>query len=160
MSAIASFVQIPRNAVEGLRLAATPRKKLFGGMRDTYPDYLQQNGQSIAEYKWSGYVLATLRVYLQQRHDIDLMHSAYDELSSFLTHARATTCFIFTDTHKKAYLAKFDPPFSEEELRDYYNEFNATHEDQVGKAMLDGIRSLRQCLNALDDKSVVVFSIG
>jgi hypothetical protein len=160
MSAIASFIQIPKAAIEELRLATTPQKKILEGMRDAYPDYLQKNGQSVAEYEWSGYVLATLLVYLQQQHHIDLMHSEYDELSKFLTNERGATHFIFTDSHKKAYLEKFDLPFSEEELCSYYNEFNATHEDQAGEPMLDGIRSLRHCLNAIVDQSVVVFSIG
>jgi hypothetical protein len=160
MSAIASFIRIPKTAIEGLRLAATPPKRLFGRARDTYWDYLRQNGQEVAKYMWSGWVFGPLLVYLQEREQIDLEHSAYDELATFLTKARGVSHCILTSEHRKTYLAKLEMPFSEEALRDYYNEFSGTHEAEVGKPMLDGIEALRQSLNAVDDKSVVVFITG
>lgn len=100
MSAIASFIKLPKAALDGLRAAAVPKKRHFGAPRDLYPDYLQQHGQEVADYKWSGHVLATLLVCLQKQHQIDLMKSEFDELSTFLSQSRGATCFILTDTHK------------------------------------------------------------
>ena len=88
------------------------------------------------------------------------MRSDFDELSAFLTLERGSTHFIFTQAHKRAYLAKLDPQsFSEEKLRDYYNKHNAIHDPQAGRQMLDGVKLLRESLAALNDGSVVVLSI-
>jgi hypothetical protein len=160
MSAIASFIKLPKTALDGLRDAAIPKKRLFGSPHDTYHDYLRQHGQEVADYKWSGYVLATLLVCLQEQHQIDLMHSEYDQLSTFLTKSRGNTHFIFTDSHKQAYLPKLDGGFSEQSLCDYYNKFNGSAETEAGKPMLDGVCAFRQSVSTLDEGSVVVFGIG
>lgn len=159
MSAIASFILMPRSAIDGLRDAATPKKRWFGKPKDMYYDFLAQHGRAVAQYEWSGYILATLLPYLQEQH-IDLMHSDFDELSTYLTQKRGATHFIFTDAHKKAFLTKLGGQFSEDALRDYYNEFNETQEPTAGKPMLDGIRAMRQSVIAMDGDSVIVFSIG
>lgn len=49
--------------------------------------------------------------------------------------------------------------FSEEALRDSYNEFNEVDEPDSDRPMLDGIRSFARCLDAVEDGSVVVFGI-
>ena len=85
MSAIASFTNLPKSALEGLRKAAA------GG---TDYDYLSTNGRAVAEYRWSGYVLATLLPYLEEKHQSDLMKS--EELAAFLTNTTRATHFIFT----------------------------------------------------------------
>jgi hypothetical protein len=160
MSAIASFIKLPKAALDRLREAAVPKKRLFGGQRDTYPDYLRQHGKEVADYNWSGHVLATLLVYLQKQHQIDLMKSEFDELSTFLSKSRGATYFILTDAHKQAYLLTLGGEFSEQTLCDYYNTFNGSAETDVGRPMLDGVRAFKQSLDTLDEKSVVVFSIG
>jgi hypothetical protein len=45
-------------------------------------------------------------------------------------------------------------------MRQYVNEFNATNEDEIGHAMLDGVRALHASLGQIDDGSAVVFTIG
>src|SRR3954469_13348038 len=141
MSAIATFTQLPKTALDELRRAATP---------GTYDKFLEQRGRKVADYKWSGYVLATLLPYLEEQHQIDLMHSEQDELAGFLTDTLGSTHFIFTQAQRQAYLDKLAPElFSEQRLRDYANEFNATDEPEAGQPMLDGIRALRQSLSAL-----------
>lgn len=160
MSAIASFILIPKSAINGLRDAASPKKGWFGPPKDTYHDYLAKHGREVANYDWSGYILATLLVYLQQQQ-IDLMRSDQDQLSKHLTQTRGATHFIFTSAHKQAYLSKLIPEsFSEPELRNYYNQFNACNEPEAGTPMIDGICAIQQGLQALDDNSVIVFSIG
>jgi hypothetical protein len=57
MSAIARFIKMPLSAIDGLRKAAIPQKRLFRGTIDLYNDYLRQHGQEVAQYRWSGYVL-------------------------------------------------------------------------------------------------------
>ena len=151
MSAIASFVKLPKSALEGLRNAAA------GG---TDHDYLSANGREVAEYRWSGYVLATLLPYLEEKHQIDLMKSEYDELAAFLTKTTGATHFIFTPGQRTAFLNRLEPKsFSEEEVRQYFNEFNATNEQEIGRAMLDGVNALHESLGQIEDSSVVVFSI-
>jgi hypothetical protein len=152
MSAIASFIKVSNSALEGPRTAA--------GSGTDY-DYLTANGREVAEYGWSGYVLATLLPYLQEKHQIDLMKSEYDELAAFLTNTTGATHFIFTPGQRAAFLNRLEPKlFSEEDMRQYFNEFNATNEQEIGRAMLDGVIALHESLGQIEDSSVVVFSIN
>jgi len=151
MSAVASFTKLPKTSLDGLRQATAQ-----GG----FDRYLQQHGKSVADYEWSGYILATLLPYLDEQQ-IQLMNSEHEELASFLSQTLQATCFVFTDAHRQAYVSRLAPEsFSAQQLGDYYNEFNATDEPDAGQPMLDGIRALRQSLNALDADSVIVFCIA
>jgi hypothetical protein len=150
MSAIASFTKLPKTSLEGLRQATAQ-----GG----FDRYLQQHGDSVADYEWSGFILATLLPYLDEQQ-IQLMNSEHDELATFLSETLQATCFIFTDAHRQAYVGKLAPEsFSAQKLGEYYNEFNATDEPDSGQSMLDGIRAFQQSLSALDGDSVIVFCI-
>jgi len=150
MSAIASFTKVPKTSLEGLRQATAEGE---------FDDFLEQHGTVAAEYDPSGYILATLLVYLDQQQ-IHLMKSDFNDLATFVGKTLQATCFIFTDTHRQAYANRLAPPsFSDQALRDYYNNFNATNEPEIGEAMVDGIRALQQSLTALDGDSVVVFRI-
>jgi hypothetical protein len=161
MSAIAKFIKLPKTAVDGLERAATPKKPLFGSPRDVYYDYLGQHGEEVADYRWSGYVLATLLPYLEERHQIDLMKSEYESLAKSLSKARKATHFIFTNALRAKYLDKLNAlSVSEQEFCDYYNEFCETNEVELGKPMLDGVEVLRQALDRVDDSSVILFVIS
>jgi hypothetical protein len=150
---------MPVAALPGLAEAAVPKKSLLGKPKDLFPAYLAEHGREVAEYPWSGYVLGTVLVYLEE-HGVNLMVGEYDELATRLCEARGATCFIFTPAHRQAFLAQLDPDgFSEDVLRDYYNEFNAVDEPGSGRPMLDGIRSFAQCLGAIEAGSVVVFGV-
>ena len=151
MSAIASFTKIPKTSLDGLRQATTQ-----GG----FDRFLQQHGKPVADYEWSGFILATLLPYLDEQQ-IQLMKSEHDDLSTFLSQTLQATCFIFTDAHRQAYASRLVPEsYSEQALSAYYNEFNATDEPDAGKPMLDGIRAFRQSLSAVDGNSVIVFTIA
>jgi hypothetical protein len=90
-----------------------------------------------------------------------LCKSEYDELAAHLCNARQSSCYIFTAAHRQAYLSKLAvESYSETELRDYYNAFNACHEPEVGQPMLDGIRALHESLHQIDNESVILFEIG
>ena len=152
MSAIASLTKLPKSALEGLRKAAA------GG---TDYDYLSTNRRAVAEYRWSGYVFATLFPSLEEKHQIDLMKSEYDELAAFLTSTTGATHFIFTPSQRTAFLNRLEPKsFSGEAMRQYFNEFNATNEQEIGRAMLDGVSALGESLGQIEGSSVVVFRIS
>jgi hypothetical protein len=151
MSAIASFTKLPKSSLDGLRKATT---------QGSFDTFLQQHGKSVADYEWSGFILATLLPYLDEQQ-IRLMKSEYDELATFLSQTLQATCFIFTDAHRAAYADRLAPEsFSEQKLCDYYNEFNASAEPDAGQPMRDGIRAFRQSLSALDGDSMIVFCIA
>ena len=149
MSAIASFIRLPQEALPILRQAASPS------------NLLSARGQVVAHYRWSGYVLATLLSFLDEHRKIDLMKGSEEELASLIAPKLGGTCFIFTGAQKDKYLPSLAPEtFSKEELRDYYNEFNGTNEVVIGDAMLDGVRAFQQSLAAMEPNSVIIFSIG
>lgn len=161
MSAIAEFIKLPKTALEGLSKAALPNRLAPGALGDTYHEYLQRNGEEVAEYRWSGYVLATLLPYLEEIHQIELMKSEHDALATTLTTARGATHFVLTNALRLKYLDKLNSlSVPEEDLRDYYNEFNATSESEAGKPMLAGVSTLREALSRVDESSVILFIIG
>jgi hypothetical protein len=154
MSAIASFILLPRAALSELRDTTVAKEDV------TYRKILDQAGHEVADYQWSGYVLATLLCCLKENHRIDLLRSPHDELAGLLTQARGSTHVIFTKEHKDAYLDKVDPSsLSVEKLRDYYNKFNNVDEPDAGMPMLDGVRAIQQSLAQLDDSSVILLVI-
>jgi hypothetical protein len=160
VSATANFIKLPKSAIEGLKAIATAKISGTSGNADGYYRYLRQHGREVSDYRWSGLVLATLLGYLQQKKGIDLMKSEYDQIATDLTKARDATHFIFTESHKLRFLNEVNPQlFSEVEMHDFFNEFNETSDQQIGIAMLDGVIALQVALGALDDESVMVFSI-
>lgn len=160
MSAIASFTKLPLGALPGLQEAAVPKKRFLKSPLDTYHEYLKAHGKEVAEYPRPGYVLATLLVYLDEEHQVDLMKSAHNELSDFLTNARGATSFVLTHEHKTMYLEQLASPVAATDLRDYYNEFNEVDEPNAGLFMQEGIAAFRQALGSIDEGSVVLVQIG
>ncbi len=146
MSAIAEFTRLPAALVEQLP--------------ENYDQIIQRHGQQAASYAWSGYVLATLLPYLEER-GIKLMDSPYDALTMPLCESRGATICIFTSAHKDAYLSQLSPEqFSADEMGAFFNEFNAANEAGVGEAMMDGVAAIRESLASLDADSVIVLEIG
>jgi hypothetical protein len=122
---------------------------------------LEEHGEEIVTYPFSGYVLMTLLPYLEERHGIELMESEYDRAAGALSAESGMTHFVFTNALKTAHLAKLTTlSLPREELRDYYNEFNAADEPDAGEPMLDAVRAVREALNYVDDSSVVVLTIS
>jgi hypothetical protein len=161
MSQIASFVLLEANKLDTLRTTASPKRRFFGGNRDEYNDFLQKDGREVAHFHWAGIVIATLLSYLQERHQIDLMKSEHDDLAMFLCKERHASIFFLTNEHKRVYLNRLQALVcSEEELTDYFNTFNEANETEIGAALLDGLSSIRESLLALDERSVVLLSMG
>ena len=151
---------MPKSALGGLRIAAVPQKRFFGGTRDGYHDYLGSHGHEVAQYGWSGYVLATLVRYLDEQ-GIDLLHSGHDQVASTIAQTREGSVFVLTSDHRERYLARLDPSaFDGAALRRYYEEFNEPAAEGVDYAMLDGIAFFRDTLAPLQSTIVAVFIIG
>jgi hypothetical protein len=159
MSAIATFIKLPIASLNELRLAAMSRKTIIGKATDAFTEYLYKNGKEVGKYEWTGYYLGTLLPYLQE-HNIDLMKSNFDELSSFLTETRSVTTFIFPFSFKQLYINKLNEINNEIELREYFNNFNEANEIDAGKYMLDGIKTIKSGLDTLDEESVIILFIG
>jgi hypothetical protein len=136
MSQIASFALIREDALSGLVEAAADTAK-------AYAAYLRDNAGASVTFPWSGSVFVTVLPYLQAERAIDLMRSEHDDVSAELTHPLGCTHFILTAGHRDEYLDRLDARrFSQTELRDYSNSFNAADDQDVGRPMLDGIRAL------------------
>ena len=145
MSSIVTFTRLPTSAL--------------GQLRTDFDAAMERHGQVAAEYNWGGDVLATLLPFLDE-HGVALMDSPHNELTRHLSESRETSIFVFTHAQKEMYLERLAPlRFSADALRDYFNEFNGTHEPDVGQAMIDGIAAIRQSLSALDADSVILLSI-
>jgi hypothetical protein len=163
MSAIASFVQIPVSAIDGLREAAVPKKRWIGAPKDRYWEFLRVHGRETAEYRWSGYVYNTLLLYLEETHGINVTKSEYDELAEFLTKARHVSHAVLTPALRDAYVNRLDPElFPAEEMIAYHDEFTGRDEgnEYLIQAMKDGIVALRQSLSQLEDGYITLFIIG
>jgi hypothetical protein len=123
------------------------------------PNYLSRHARPIAEYRWSGYVIGTVLVYLKDL-GIDLMRSGYHELGNYLSKTRGVTIFVLSNDQRVQYSDALRRAFSEEDLCAYYNQLNAASETGAGRPMLDGIVALRDALTAIDAESVVLVTIG
>ena len=160
ISAIATITLLPKSIIPALRDAATPKKGFFGKPKDKYPAVLAQHGREVERYVWSGYVLATLLPSLKNARKIDLMKSEFADLSSLLTEARGATVLVLDAGHKH-WLSELDPAkFSEQELRDRFNQFNAANEPDAGRWMLDGVRFLQQALSQVQADEIGLLVIG
>lgn len=161
MSAIAEFILIETSALPALRKAAIPTKRFLRPPLDRYSEFLRKNGREVAHYEWSGLVLPTLYIYLQEERQVDLLTSEHDELATYVGNKRGFHSVILTASMRKNYSERLASlSFSEDALRDYFNEFNEVQELDSGRWMFDGIRCIRQALESVDDGHVVIVSIG
>jgi len=164
MSAIALFIQLPVSAIEGLRAAAVPKRKWYGAPKDTYWQYLREQGRETAKFEWSGYVYNSLLPYLEEKHQIviEKSESEYDELAECLAKCRQVSHAILTPAMKQNYLDRLKPElFPAQEMLDYHNEFTGRPEGpEYVKAMQDGIAALHESLSRLEDGYITLFIIG
>ena len=148
---IATFKLLPKDKLEKLKTSEDI----------SWTTYLYENSNDVAEYQRSGNILGTLITYLEEKQDIYLSSADYEDFIDDLDEETEMTCFVLTKDHKDEYLEKLAPKlFSEAELREFYNDFNQEDEKDSGLWMLDGIRSLRQSLEAIDEYSVILLLVG
>jgi len=126
---------------------------------ETFDSVLSTNATTVIRYGWSGYVLATLLVYLEDQ-GINLMDSAYGDLGTLVSEAREVTSFVLTPEHRR-FLDDLDPArYEPSTLQSFYEEFNQTSADGVGPALVDGIALFRDALSRVDEQSVGLLIIG
>jgi len=155
MSLIAEFKKMPISKFEEWCLAVA-----IEGMAGDTNDFLQAHAKPLTEYDGSGYVYSTLLEYLAES-GIDLEESEYAALASELTEEHYPLCTVLTNEHKLTYLNKLDlENFDENELKNYYNEFNGTDEDEAGSFMSEAIRVLQFNLREADETSVVLLTLS
>jgi hypothetical protein len=162
VSAIATFTKLPIALLDGLLEATATMRPLADypeHLVTGYCDYLEGYGREVVDFQWSGYIIVTLLQYLDDRHGISFRapeHEAFVRKLADLHDGRRP--WVLTLADRTAHLATLDGPFSMVELRDYWREFNASDED-LGQAMLDGIRAIRDALVSLDERSVVLLDV-
>jgi hypothetical protein len=143
-----------------VRDAAAPRERRLRSTVDEFWDVLERESTSQLSYRWSGYVLATLLAYLDEK-GIRLMHSGYDETSTYLSLTRSGTIFVLTPEQRDLYFERLDPEsFDGDDLRRYYEEFTETDAEGVEEPMLGGVRFLRDTLGALGGSTVAVLVLA
>jgi hypothetical protein len=80
--------------------------------------------------------------------------------SAALFEARQTTCFVFTDEHRR-FLDELDPGrFEAATLRQYFEAFNETEAEGVERPMLDGIQLFRDAVARVNETTAAILVIG
>jgi hypothetical protein len=125
-----------------------------------YVSYLAANGTSVADYDWDGDVFEVLLPVLAEDYDIDL-EAGENEIVADISEAVESTVFILTVEEREKYLDKLSPDnFSDEELREAYEDFTEEEEEEAGDMMLDAVTALFQSLQEVDADHVVVVTVG
>ncbi len=125
-----------------------------------YISFLSANGSSVADYDWDGDTFNVLLPVLADDYDIDL-ETGENEIVADISEAVESTVFILTADEKEKYLDRLSPDnFSEEELREVYEDFTEEEEEEAGDMMLDAINALFQSLQEVDADHVVVVTVG
>jgi hypothetical protein len=167
MSQTASFYLIEANKLEKLKEVAEVRfeKKWFRKVRvDNFYKYLYANSQELRLYDWSGYIMFSLLVYLEDGEpakSINFRNSPYAAIAKYLTNIRDTTFVILTEDHKKKYLQALHPAnFKQDELAEYFTDLGQEDFMKAGKAMMEALEVLRQNLTKAEKDKVVLLIIG
>jgi len=144
--------------------------------------YLQKNSKEPYDYNWSGYVIYDLMCCLKEMKKIDLMEKALEDEDG-------EEDWVFDRALKEKYIRQLDPSnFTEKELK-YWNGhiqrerfdamvkaagpklskeqmkmemevYKVSDFPEAGKAMMDGIVIIHNCLKLVDDKTVILLRIG
>ncbi len=167
MSQIASFYSIEANKLGKLKEVAEVKfeKRWFRKVRvDNFYDYLAANSEQLKPYNWSGYIMFTLLVYLEEGEpakSINFRNSPYAAIAKYLTDIRDTTFVILTEDHKKKYLQALQPVnFKQDELAEYCKEFGQEDFPEAGQAMMEALEVLRYNLTEAEKDKVVLLIIG
>lgn len=118
--------------------------------------------KKLEEFEWSGYVFASLLMFLKDQKEIDLFSSEFESLSDWISEKRSASVMIFTLKHKNAYLEKLRfENFNESELISFNKEFSEDESPELVIAEIDGIKAIYNSLKELkNENEVVVLTIG
>ncbi len=154
MASNVTFTRLPRTDLRELvEAAAADDPRAFAG-------FLAANGVSVADYDWDGETFGILLELLAEDYDIDLEASENEAIADIAA-AMEVTAIILTPEEREKYLEKLNPEnFSEEDLREAYEDFVEEEEEDAAEMLLDGIAALFQSLNEVDSDHVVVVVIS
>jgi hypothetical protein len=154
MASNVTFTRLPKADLSELVEAAADDDP------QAYVSFLAANGVSVADYDWDGETFGVLLPVLAEEYDIDLEASA-NEIVADISESVESTVVILTLEEREKYLDKLTPDnFSEEELREAYEDFTEEEEAEAGEMMLDAIAALFQSLQEVDSDHVVVVTVG
>jgi len=154
MPANATFTRLPKSDLAELVAAAGDDDP------QAFQAFLAANGTSVADYDDDGEVFSVLLPVLSDEYDIDL-ETSENEIVADIADAIETLVFILTVEDQQKYAAKLNPDnFSEEELREAYEDFTEEEEEDAGELMLNAVTALHQCLLEVDADHVVVVTVS
>ncbi len=150
----ASFTRLPKADLGELVAAAAEEDPA------AFQAFLAANGSSVADYDEDGAIFSTLLPVLAEDYEIDL-ETSENEVVADIAEAVESLVFILSLDDQRKYLTKLNPEnFSEEELRDAYEDVAEEEDEDAGEAMLAAITALHQCLMEVDADHVVVVTAG
>lgn len=154
MAVTASFIRLHKEVLKRLGPAVTT-----GGHR-ALATFLEENGTSAAAFVGDAEIFSVLLPVLAEEYDIDL-ETSENGIVSELAESCEALVFILTADEQERYEEDLAPAhFSIEDLADAYEDFTEEDDEEAGEAMFRGIAALHQALKQVDDKHVVVVSIG
>ncbi len=125
-----------------------------------YISFLAANGTSVADYDWDGEAFGVLLPVLADEYDIDL-ETGENEIVADISESVESLVFILTLDDRDKYIEKLSPDnFSEEELREAYEDFTEEEDEDGGEMLLDAIAAIFQSLQEVDSEHVVVVTVG
>ncbi len=150
----ASFTRLPKADLGELVAAAADEDPA------AFQALLAANGSSVADCDEDSAIFTSLLPILAEDYDIDLETSENEVVADIAESVEALVFILSLDDQRK-YLAKLNPEnFSEDELRDAYEDFSEEEDEEAGGAMLAAITALHQCLMEVDADHVVVVTAG
>ena len=153
-------------------------------------DYLRNHGTEPFEYQWSGFVISELMGWLKEAKHINLMENKLEDAdeasSSYIVfnqgtkekyHAQldpsnyreddlAYSFLTFSEAQTNVAIKQASAKLNEEQLKQFahmqktFIQQNETQFPERGKAMMDGIKIIHQCLQLVDDNHVILLHIG
>ena len=146
------------------RLAKADLGELVEAASDDDPQafasFLAANGVSVADYDWDGETFEVLLPVLADDYDIDL-ETGENEIVADISESIESTILILTLDEREKYLDRLNPEnFSEEELRECYEDFTEEEEEEAGEMLLDAITAVFQSLQEVDSDHVVVVVVS
>jgi hypothetical protein len=160
VSQIATFHAIERERLADLVEAATPRRRFFGRSRSgEFPQMWDATVRELEIFTGSGYHLGVVLTYLDE-HGLPLTEGELEAAEAALSEAFGATTWVFTSAHKE-HLDRLDAVGAEEaELRRYFEEFNEYEDPEAGVLMREGLAALCRNIDALDDGSLLLLTVG
>ena len=150
MASNVTFTRLARADLQDLvEATAADDPQAFAG-------FLAANGISVADYDWDGEAFGILLELLAEDYEIDLEASENEAIAEIAA-SMGVTAIILTAEEREKYLERLNPEnFSEEDLREAFEDFVEDEEEDAAEMLLDGIAALFQSLNEVDAEHVVV----